>query len=606
MRMIKTDNLIFEYKKHDDEGNVIGAHRAIDEINLDIEEGQFIAILGHNGSGKSTLAKHMNAILVPTGGTMWVGGKDTSAEDNIWDVRQSAGMVFQNPDNQIIGSVVEEDVGFGPENLGVPTEEIWRRVEESLSAVGMIEYRHHSPNKLSGGQKQRVAIAGVVAMRPKCIVLDEPTAMLDPNGRKEVLRTVEELRKREKVTVILITHYMEEVVGADRVIVMDKGHIVMDGTTKEVFSQVETLKKYRLDVPQVTLLAHELKKKGYDIPDAVLTTEELVEALSKCEVTLNIEQEVNAVQDGNMAGNSEHALEPQSGALAEGTDVSNEPLIKVDHINYIYSPGNAYEKHALKDVSLDIYQGQFVGIIGHTGSGKSTLIQHLNGLIKATEGAIYYQGENIYGEKYNLRQLRNQVGLVFQYPEHQLFEIDVLTDVCFGPKNQGMSAEECKERAIEALQLVGLPEKYYERSPFDLSGGQKRRVAIAGVLAMKPKVLVLDEPTAGLDPKGRDEILDQIAHLQKEGNLTVILVSHSMEDIAKYVDRIVVMNKGSKMFDDVPKNVFAHYKELENVGLAAPQVTYMMHALAEKGIPVNTQATTILEAVDTIAQTLKK
>ena len=606
MRMIKTDNLIFEYKKHDDEGNVIGAHRAIDEINLDIEEGQFIAILGHNGSGKSTLAKHMNAILVPTGGTMWVGGKDTSAEDNIWDVRQSAGMVFQNPDNQIIGTVVEEDVGFGPENLGVPTEEIWRRVEESLSAVGMIEYRHHSPNKLSGGQKQRVAIAGVVAMRPKCIVLDEPTAMLDPNGRKEVLRTVEELRKREKVTVILITHYMEEVVGADRVIVMDKGHIVMDGTTKEVFSQVETLKKYRLDVPQVTLLAHELKKKGYDIPDAVLTTEELVEALSKCEVTLNIEQEVNAVQDGNMAGNSEHALEPQSGALAEGTDVSNEPLIKVDHINYIYSPGNAYEKHALKDVSLDIYQGQFVGIIGHTGSGKSTLIQHLNGLIKATDGAIYYQGENIYGEKYNLRQLRNQVGLVFQYPEHQLFEIDVLTDVCFGPKNQGMSAEECKERAIEALQLVGLPEKYYERSPFDLSGGQKRRVAIAGVLAMKPKVLVLDEPTAGLDPKGRDEILDQIAHLQKEGNLTVILVSHSMEDIAKYVDRIVVMNKGSKMFDDVPKNVFAHYKELENVGLAAPQVTYMMHALAEKGLPVNTQATTISEAVDTIAQTLKK
>lgn len=606
MGMIKTDKLIFEYKKHDDEGNVIGAHRAIDEINLDIEPGQFIAILGHNGSGKSTLAKHMNAILVPTGGTMWVDGKDTGSEENIWDVRQSAGMVFQNPDNQIIGTVVEEDVGFGPENLGVPTDEIWKRVEESLSAVGMIEYRHHSPNKLSGGQKQRVAIAGVVAMRPKCIVLDEPTAMLDPNGRKEVLRTVEELRRREKVTVILITHYMEEVVGADRVIVMDKGHVVMDGTTKEVFSQVETLKKYRLDVPQVTLLAHELKKKGYDIPDAVLTTEELVGALAKCEVTLNIEQEGNAAANGNMAGNSEHALEPQSGAFAEGTDVSKEPLLKVDHVNYIYSPGNAYEKHALKDVSLDIYQGQFVGIIGHTGSGKSTLIQHLNGLIKATDGAIYYQGENIYGDKYNLRQLRNQVGLVFQYPEHQLFEIDVLTDVCFGPKNQGLSAEECKERAIEALQLVGLPEKYYERSPFDLSGGQKRRVAIAGVLAMKPKVLVLDEPTAGLDPKGRDEILDQIAHLQKEGNLTVILVSHSMEDIAKYVDRIVVMNKGSKMYDDVPKNVFAHYKELEEVGLAAPQVTYMMHALAEKGIPVNTQATTISEAVETIAQTLKK
>ena len=596
MRMIKTENLIFEYMKHDDEGNVIGAHRAIDDVNLDIEPGQFIAILGHNGSGKSTLAKHMNAILVPTGGTMWVDGKDTNKEENVWDVRQSAGMVFQNPDNQIIGTVVEEDVGFGPENLGIPTEEIWKRVEESLSAVGMIEYRHHSPNKLSGGQKQRVAIAGVVAMRPKCIVLDEPTAMLDPNGRKEVLRTIEELRKREQVTVILITHYMEEVVGADRVIVMDKGHVVMDGTTREIFSQVETLKKYRLDVPQVTLLAHELKQKGYPIPDGILTTDEIVEALSKCEIAWNVKLESNTV-----AGNARHALEPESSALAE-----QEPLIKVDHINYIYSPGNAYEKHALKDVSLDIYEGQFIGVIGHTGSGKSTLIQHLNGLIKATDGAIYYKGENIYGEKYNLRQLRNNVGLVFQYPEHQLFEIDVLTDVCFGPKNQGLTPEECKERAIEALQLVGLPEKYYDRSPFDLSGGQKRRVAIAGVLAMKPKVLVLDEPTAGLDPKGRDEILDQIAYLQKEGNLTVILVSHSMEDIAKYVDRIVVMNKGCKMFDSLPKEVFAHYKELEAVGLAAPQVTYMMHALAEKGIPVDTQATTIEEAVETISQTLKK
>lgn len=610
--MIKTENLIFEYKKHDDEGNVIGAHRAIDEINLDIEPGQFIAILGHNGSGKSTLAKHMNAILVPTGGTMWVDGKDTSDEENIWDVRQSAGMVFQNPDNQIIGTVVEEDVGFGPENLGVPTEEIWKRVEESLSAVGMIEYRHHSPNKLSGGQKQRVAIAGVVAMRPKCIVLDEPTAMLDPNGRKEVLRTVEELRRREKVTVILITHYMEEVVGADRVIVMDKGHVVMDGTTREIFSRVEELKRYRLDVPQVTLLAHELKQKGYAIPDGILTTDELVDTLSKCKVVSDVKLEGDIAADSNTMADSVVATaeqskkpEPQSGASADRGSFPTEPLLKVDHINYVYSPGNAYEKHALKDVSLDIYEGQFIGVIGHTGSGKSTLIQHLNGLIKATDGAIYYKGENIYKEKYNLKELRNNVGLVFQYPEHQLFEIDVLTDVCFGPKNQGLSQEECKARAIEALQLVGLPEKYYGRSPFDLSGGQKRRVAIAGVLAMKPKVLVLDEPTAGLDPKGRDEILDQIAYLQKEGNLTVVLVSHSMEDIAKYVDCIVVMNKGCKMYDASPKEVFAHYKELEKVGLAAPQVTYMMHALAERGIPVDTQATTINEAVQTISQALK-
>ena len=584
MSMIKTDNLIFEYEKRDEEGNVIGTHRAIDEVNLDIEPGQFIAVLGHNGSGKSTLAKHMNAILVPSGGTMWVDGKDTKEEENLWDVRQTAGMVFQNPDNQIIGTVVEEDVGFGPENLGVPTEEIWQRVEKSLSAVGMIEYRHHSPNKLSGGQKQRVAIAGVVAMCPKCIVLDEPTAMLDPNGRKEVLRTVEELRKREHVTVILITHYMEEVIGADRVIVMDQGHVVMDGTTREIFSQVELLKKYRLDVPQVTMLAHGLTQRGLDIKEGILTTNELIEALEKA---------------GDWWQNQKKTYVGHAETVVKKEKKEN-PILKLEHIEYVYSSGTAYEKRALKDINLDIYEGEFVGVIGHTGSGKSTMIQHLNGLMKATSGALYYNGENIYDEKYNLRQLRNNVGLVFQYPEHQLFEIDVLTDVCFGPKNQGLTEEECKKRAIEALELVGLSEKYYDTSPFDLSGGQKRRVAIAGVLAMRPKVLVLDEPTAGLDPKGRDEILDQIAYLQKERNLTVILVSHSMEDIAKYVDRIVVMNKGRKMYDGEPKEVFAHYKELEKVGLAAPQVTYIMHALSEKGMHVNTEVTTIEEAVDEI------
>lgn len=279
--MIKTAKLIFEYFKRDEDGKVIGKHRAIDELDLDIQPGQFVAILGHNGSGKSTLAKHMNGILVPTEGTMWIDGKDTKDEDKLWDIRQSAGMVFQNPDNQIIGTIVEEDVGFGPENLGVPTEEIWERVEDSLKSVGMLKFRNHSPNKLSGGQKQRVAIAGIMAMRPKCIVLDEPTAMLDPNGRKEVLRSVEELRKRENITVILITHYMEEVVNADHVIVMDHGHIVMQGTPREVFSEVDTLKAHRLDVPQVTVLADELRKRGLDIPKGILTKEELVEAVCR-------------------------------------------------------------------------------------------------------------------------------------------------------------------------------------------------------------------------------------------------------------------------------------------------------------------------------------
>ncbi|HIX60309.1 MAG TPA: energy-coupling factor transporter ATPase [Candidatus Blautia gallistercoris] len=279
MGIIKARKLGFQYVKYDEDGNVEETSQAVDHVDLDVKEGDFVAILGHNGSGKSTLAKHMNALLIPSEGTLWVDSQDTAKEPELWKIRQKAGMVFQNPDNQIIGTVVEEDVGFGPENMGVPTEDIWQRVDDSLRKVGMLAYRHHSPNKLSGGQKQRVAIAGVVAMHPKCIILDEPTAMLDPNGRKEVLKAVRELNQKEGVTVILITHYMEEVILADQVFVMDEGKIVMKGTPREIFSQVELLKKYRLDVPQVTLLAHELRQEGVSIPEGILTIEELVSAL---------------------------------------------------------------------------------------------------------------------------------------------------------------------------------------------------------------------------------------------------------------------------------------------------------------------------------------
>lgn len=282
MGIIKVKDLIFEYIRRDEEGNVEGITTAVDNVNLDINQGDFVAILGHNGSGKSTLAKHLNAILYPTEGTVWVDGKDTQDDENIWEIRQTAGMVFQNPDNQIIGQIVEEDVGFGPENMGIPTKEIWERVDESLKAVGMYEFRHYSPNKLSGGQKQRVSIAGVIAMHPKCIILDEPTAMLDPKGRKEVIRAVRALNDVERITVILITHYMEEVIYADKVYVMDKGKVTLQGTPKEVFSEVERLKELRLDVPQVTLLAHELRQEGFPIPEGILTKEELREALDGC------------------------------------------------------------------------------------------------------------------------------------------------------------------------------------------------------------------------------------------------------------------------------------------------------------------------------------
>ena len=279
--------------------------------------------------------------------------------------------------------------------------------------------------------------------------------------------------------------------------------------------------------------------------------------------------------------------------------------IKVEHLNYIYGQGTALEQHALKDVNLEIGDGEFIGIIGHTGSGKSTLIQHLNGLIRATSGAIYYNGTNIYSDGYNMRDLRSHVGLVFQYPEHQLFEIDVFTDVCFGPKNQGLPKEEVEKRAREALDMVGLSQDFYKKSPFELSGGQKRRVAIAAVLAMRPEVLILDEPTAGLDPRGRDEILDQICRLHREQNMTILLVSHSMEDIARYVDRILVMNHGEKVFDDTPKEVFKHYKELEAIGLAAPQITYVVHTLREHGVPIADDITTVEEAREAILKILK-
>ena len=436
------------------------------------------------------------------------------------------------------------------------------------------------------------------------------------------------------MTVILITHYMEEVIDADKVIVMDQGRVVMQGTPREVFSHVEELKSYRLDVPQATLVAHELQKKGIGLPDGILANEELVKELGKLRgmgapghtatgtvagaMSTDVgasERTVSEAVAGTMstdAGVSEHTeSEAVAGTVSTDAGVSEHtagesapPLLRLDHLNYIYSAGTAFERQALTDVNIDIYPGQFIGIIGHTGSGKSTLIQHLNGLVQATSGAVYYNGRNIYDEGYDLKTLRSKVGLVFQYPEHQLFEVDVFTDVCFGPKNLGLPPEEVEARAREALRLVGMKEKYFKKSPFELSGGQKRRVAIAGILAMKPDVLVLDEPTAGLDPKGRDDILDQVAKLHAEQKITVILVSHSMEDIARYVERIIVMNHSRVLYDAPPREVFRHYRKLEAVGLAAPQVTYLVHELAGKGWRVSPDATTVEEAAREIASAL--
>ena len=581
MSIIKSINLVHRFFVTDEDDNIIEENSALDGVNIDVEEGQFIAILGHNGSGKSTFARHINAMLTPDEGTLYVAGMDTKDETNIWEIRRNAGMVFQNPDNQIIASMVEEDVGFGPENIGVPTDEIWERVEKALSAVGMLEYRHHSPTKLSGGQKQRVAIAGIVAMKPKCITLDEPTAMLDPNGRREVINTVMELNRQEKVTVVLITHHMDEVIGADKVFVMDSGRVVMEGTPKEVFSHIDDIKRLGLDVPQVTEIAYRLGKTGIDMGQCVLSIDEFKERYKIAKGELNTYVKHNNVVNESAINNTKIVT---NGKL----------LIRAENLKYVYEEGTAYEKGALNGVSIDIHEGEFIGIIGHTGSGKSTLIQHLNGLLKADTGEIYYKGDNIYNKEFSLPFLRKHVGLVFQYPEHQLFEATVFEDVCFGPRNMGLDKNAVEDAARKAIKQVGLDESYYGKSPFELSGGEKRRVAIAGVLAMNPEVLILDEPTAGLDPKGRDSILETLKKLQLEREIAIILVSHCMEDVARYADRLVVMSHGMKLYDGTVRDVFSHYKELENIGLAAPQVTYLM---ADTGNIV----TTVDEAVEILA-----
>lgn len=595
MSIVSIKKLIHEYLRHDDEGEVKERFRAVDDVSLDVEKGEFIAILGHNGSGKSTLAKHINALLFPSAGLVLVNNNDTRDEDRLLEIRKSAGMVFQNPDNQIIATIVEEDVAFGPENIGIPTEELRKRVDESLAAVRMQEYAGAHPGKLSGGQKQRIAIAGVLAMRPECIILDEPTAMLDPIGRKEVMEAVTRLNREEGMTVILVTHHMDEVIGADRLFVMNEGKIALSGKPREVFMQVAKMRELGLDVPQVTELAYELSLKGCQL-GSVLNVREFVDgfvsALSKKGKAYSKALE-NPKQ--NLKQNSEKNTEQDP--LEKSSNDDKTAILELENASFTYAPGTTFEKTAVDNISLKIKKGEFIALIGHTGSGKSTFISMLNALEKPTSGRVLFEGNDINAEDYDRKALRGKVGLVFQYPDHQLFEETIYKDVAFGPSNLGIKGEELDKCVREALELVGISESHYDDSPMEISGGQKKRVCIAGVLAMKPDVLILDEPTAGLDPAGRDEILGKIRKIHRETGCTVILVSHSMEAVAEYAERIIVLNKGRLVYDDVPHKVFEHYTELEKIGLMAPQVSYLMHALNEKGIPVRTDCIKLGDAL---------
>ena len=625
MENIVVKDVSYQYTRRNENDEVIETLSALSALNFSIEAGSFVCILGHNGSGKSTLAKLFNALQLPTEGTILVSGMDSREEKNIFPIRREVGMVFQNPDNQIIASVVEEDVGFGPENIGLPTDEIWQRVNNALSAVHMEAYRLKSPNHLSGGQKQRVAIAGTLAMEPKTIVLDEPTAMLDPSGRKEVLESVLELKRKKGISIILITHYMEEAVDADRILLMDSGKLVMDGSPREVFQNVERLKEYRMDVPLITELAHKLQKKGFPIEKTILKKEELEEELfklkeegfslqeSKPEKEADIQEEADVQKDADIKGEQLHA---------------DDYIVEVNHLSAIFQEGTAMESFALKDLSIKIRRGSLTAVIGHTGSGKSTLVQHLNGLIKAKSGEIFvsfrenpplvktgksflfFKGKKTIIEKrgrlslseegFDYHALRFKIGLVFQYPEYQLFEETVLLDVMFGPLNQGKSREEAEVLAKEALASLGIGEELYAKSPFELSGGQKRKVAIAGVLAMGPELLILDEPTAGLDPAGRDELFEEIAGLRKNYAMTILLVSHSMDDVARYADEVLVLHQGELKLEGTVEEVFSKKEELEAMGLGLPQIRALLFDLKKKGLEIPL-GNTVSEAVQALS-----
>ena len=580
--MIRAEQVRFQYKKRDVDGNVIATEEILKGVDLTIKKGEFIALLGRNGSGKTTFSKQLNAILRPSEGTVTVDEMGTRDAEKLYDIRQHVGMVFQNPDNQMVAANVEEEVAFGPENLGMESDTIVARVKQALEQVRMWKRRKTAPNHLSGGQKQRIAIAGILAMHPDYIVLDEPTAMLDPKGRKEVMEALQRLNQEQEMTVILITHDMEEAALASRVILLADGQMRFDGRPEKFFGADALLAEMGMEAP----LSYRVRK----LIDSDVFEKKIGDARVE-EATIDKREKVAEYdKTGREWEASSELVDKKKNKKAEAeTDEKNQALLSLQHVSYIYSPGTAYEKVALDDVSLSLGKGEIVGLAGHTGSGKSTMIQLLNGLLKPTSGTVTFEGKDIHAKGYSGNYLRSKVGMVFQYPEHQMICDTVWEDVAFGPSKQGLTGEACETRVEEALRFVDLPEKYYQASPLQLSGGQKRRVAIAGVLAMHPEYIILDEPAAGLDAAGKREIFDRIRRMSREQGIGVLLVSHSMEDLAEYADRIIVLDDGKKILDDRPAQVFAKRETLADCGLDVPETVKLADKLRANGyqIPQN-------------------
>ncbi|BFK39291.1 hypothetical protein I050019G5_18910 [Collinsella sp. i05-0019-G5] len=578
-----------------------GAAPALDGVDLNIEDGEFFCILGGNGSGKSTFAKHLNALLQPDAGTVRINGMDASDPELVYDIRSTAGMVFQNPDDQLVATLVEDDVAFGPENLGVPSAQIARRVREALKGVGLVGFERHETHALSGGQKQRVALAGVLAMEPRVLILDEASSMLDPRGRKGLMKACRALHDRG-MTIVMITHFMEEAAEADRVAVFQAGRVAMLGKPEEILTRADELAQLNLDMPASCCLGRVLREKGVSVCAQVR------EADMVAEIAQAYAERSGTNIAGQPSASDSHVLDNGSSA-ADGIAAS-ELVIEISHLSHSYSlsarerrrwrkrsaTADASSKQALwgndpnspwalRDVSLTVRRGEFLGLAGHTGSGKSTLVQHLNGLIRPQEGSVCALGLDLSNKK-DAAAVKAKVGVVFQYPERQLFAETVAQDVAFGPRNLGLPQDEVARRVASSLARVGLDlAAIGDKSPFELSGGQQRRVAFAGVLAMEPEVLVLDEPMAGLDPAARRDFLGLIGRLHREG-LTVVMVSHSMDDLANCCDRIVVMNEGAVFAEGTPSQVFAHANELKSIGLGVPAAQRMALALAKAGVPL--------------------
>lgn len=582
MNLIDVKNLLFNYKIYSGEKEEVIEHTAIDHVSLSIKKGDFVGILGHNGSGKSTLAKQLAALLKPSGGIIYVNGMDTAKDELLLPIRKTAGMVFQNPDNQLIGNIVEEDIAFGPENMGIPREEIEERITRALEATGMSAYREHSPNALSGGQKQKIAISGVLSMEPECIIFDEPTAMIDPEGRKEVLKAIYDLNRLKHITIIYITHFLDEVSKADYLYVMKQGAITLEGSPETLFKMPDQLTENNLELPFEISFIAELRKKGLNIPKEIYTKKQLLEFF-KCRQ-----------QEESFLFTEKKVENQQKKCIAE---TEKEKGIVLKNISYQYKKRSAEEaKDALQDVSLSIKPGEFVAIVGKTGSGKSTLIQHLNGLLQPQSGQYFFEGQDIWSKKYDLKKLRQKVALCFQYPEYQLFEETILKDIAFGPKNLGFDKKKCEEKARYAMKLVGLPAELEKVSPFSLSGGQKRRVALAGILAMEPEYFILDEPVAGMDAPGKRMLFQLLHHLNKDKGITIVLVSHNMDDVAAHADRVLIMEDGTLKMDGTTREIFARKDDLTTTGLGIPQTVEFYLELRKMQIQ---------ESIDSNRQTLQ-